>query len=91
LPIEHSRKAEELATVIADKHAQEKNPVRASSLQIHARPFDIVINGTSTSLGGEMLQLSPTILASWRLLLRHDVRQGAHPVPAMGESITAHK
>jgi shikimate dehydrogenase len=51
-------KAEELATLFAAGKI-----IRASSLHIHARPFDIVINGTSASLGGEMPDLSPTILA----------------------------
>jgi len=58
-------KAEELAQLFnSGKHAQESKVLRASSLQIHARPFDMVINATSASLDGEMLQLSPTILAS---------------------------
>ncbi len=57
-------KAEELVQLFnSGKHAQESKVLRASSLQIHARPFDIIINATSASLGGEMLQLSPTILA----------------------------
>lgn len=57
-------KAEELVQLFnSGKHAQDRKVLRASSLQIHARPFDVVINATSTSLGGEMLQLSPTILA----------------------------
>jgi shikimate dehydrogenase len=51
-------KAEELAKLF-----DAGKIVRASSLNIHARPFDIVINGTSASLGGEMPDLSPTILA----------------------------
>ena len=58
-------KAEELVALFnAGKYAQESKTLRASSLQIHARPFDIVINATSASLGGEMLELSPTILAA---------------------------
>ncbi|HSC74885.1 MAG TPA: shikimate dehydrogenase [Pseudomonadales bacterium] len=57
-------KAEELVQLFnAGKHAQESKILRASSLQIHARPFDIVINGTSASLAGAMPDLSPAILA----------------------------
>jgi len=58
-------KAEELVKLFtAGKSAQDSKILRASSLQIHARPFDIVINGTSASLGGAMPDLSPAILAS---------------------------
>ncbi len=46
----------------ADKSAQVANFLRACSLQILARPFDLVINGTSASLGGEMPDLDPAIL-----------------------------
>lgn len=57
-------KAEELVQLFnSGKHTQESKTLRASSLQIHARPFDVVINATSASLGGEMLELSPTVLA----------------------------
>lgn len=50
-------KAEELARIFGAGKI-----VRASSLNIHARPFDIVINGTSASLGGAMPDLDPAIL-----------------------------
>lgn len=57
-------KAEELVQLFnTGKHAQERKTLRASSLQIHARPFDVVINATSASLGGEMLELSSAVLA----------------------------
>lgn len=57
-------KAEELVKLFnSGKNAIDSKVLRASSFQIHARPFDIVINGTSASLGGEMLELSPSILA----------------------------
>lgn len=57
-------KAEELVQLFnTGKHAQESKILRASSLQIHARPFDVVINATSASLGGEMLELSSAVLA----------------------------
>lgn len=48
----------------AEKSTQDRKTLRASSLHIHARPFDVVINGTSASLGGESLSLDPAILAS---------------------------
>lgn len=56
-------KAEELVQLFnAGKSVQASKTLRASSLQIHARPFDVVINGTSASLGGGRPDLDPAIL-----------------------------
>ena len=71
-------KAEELVQLFnAEKSAQEAKLLRASSLQIHARPFDLVINGTSASLGGEMPDLDPAILNPNACC--YDMMYGAEP------------
>jgi shikimate dehydrogenase len=51
-------KAQEIIEDYVDKFS-----ILAADLVNPIEPFDLVINGTSASLGGEMLQLSPTILA----------------------------
>lgn len=57
-------KADELVALFnAGKSIADAKILRSSSLQIHARPFDVIINGTSASLAGAMPALSSDILA----------------------------
>ena len=73
-------KAEALVQLFnVGKHAQESKVLRASSLQIHARPFDLVINGTSASLNGDMPDLNPTILQAGACC--YDMMYGKEPTP----------
>lgn len=73
-------KAEELVQLFnAGKHAQDSKVLRASSLHIHARPFDLVINGTSASLAGELPALDPAILHAGACC--YDMVYGNEPTP----------
>lgn len=73
-------RAEELVQLFnAGKSAQEAKQLRASSLHIHARPFDIVINGTSASLGGALPVLDPAILQPGACC--YDMMYGKEPTP----------
>lgn len=73
-------KAEELVQLFnAGKPAQDMKVLRASSLKIHARPFDLVINGTSASLGGALPALDPAILAPGAGC--YDMMYGKEPTP----------
>ncbi len=66
-------KAVALARLFADL-----GPVTASGLAELNRPFDLIINGTSSSLGGELPPVTPQLIQSGHTLC-YDMMYGAAP------------
>ena len=67
------------AVALAEAFA-ELGPVRASTFAQLEEPFDLIINGTSASLGGDLPPLADTLIAAGQSLC-YDMMYGAEPTP----------
>ncbi len=68
-------KAEQLASEFA-----ELGPISASAFEQLQGPFDVIVNGTSASLGGELPPLSDRLIRSGATFC-YDMMYGAAPTP----------
>ncbi len=66
-------KAEALAAAFADL-----GPVRACGFDCQGEPFDLIVNGTSASLSGEVPPIAPTLIRPGHTLC-YDMMYGAQP------------